>query len=154
MRIPERDLRFGMNVRYRYSLPLHWEVKKNKHKPPQSNVRVQHPHQDIVRLPPKKTYSNPSGSLSMFFLLFAGCCHRNLEAESEDITPASAKVDRTAFGTRVVHFPAWIYIGPIYRRSFHRDFFQPLGLVDFHGKPAGVVAFFVLGGIHEWCAGG
>jgi len=45
-------------------------------------------------------------------------------AESEDITPASAKVDRSLFGTRVVHFPPWIYIG--------------------------VVAFLVLGGIHEW----
>lgn len=32
-------------------------------------------------------------------------------AESEVITPNSNQVDRSTFGTRVVHFPPWIYIG-------------------------------------------
>jgi len=32
-------------------------------------------------------------------------------AESEVITPNSNQVDKSTFGTRVVHFPPWIYIG-------------------------------------------
>lgn len=54
MRIPDGDLRLRieceMSIWSTFTLGVE---KENKHKPPESNVRAQHPRDDIARLPPK-----------------------------------------------------------------------------------------------------
>ena len=58
-----------------------------------------------------------------------------LEAKDDTIVPASNYVDKETFGTRVVHFPIYVYFGPGLRES---------GLLA-----PGIAVFWIIGSIHE-----